>query len=302
MQPLSIVYGWPIAKEFLDGAHDMDTHFVETNPRHNLPVLLALTDVWNDAFLGTSARVVTPWTEAFAAFPAFVGALEAQTCGRPSGHMTPSKLKCSSAIVDGGLDCAFDRSSYQASHVMNSELVMAMDPQIQFNAGRALGPSGIEDVFSAQDTLMCSLFAHADELAFGYNRNTGDAVLPPSSPMAAGATDSDLSEGNRPSVLLMPGKLDSFACGQLVALSEHRAVVKAHLWGLDPFVRETGSSLRMYRTDQLKEDLHELLQRSVDEEDEGETSDRRMTLSTKTILGHYATIVRDQRFYTVNGT
>jgi glucose-6-phosphate isomerase len=49
--PLSIVFGWPTVEAFLAGAHDIDLHFVETNPRHNLPVLLALTDIWNDCLL-----------------------------------------------------------------------------------------------------------------------------------------------------------------------------------------------------------------------------------------------------------
>eukprot|EP00536_Pseudo-nitzschia_multiseries_P006493 jgi/Psemu1/193237/e_gw1.139.123.1 len=91
--PLCIVFGWPTVEAFLSGAHDMDQHFVETNPRHNLPVLLALTDVWNDCLLSPSnsnksnpysnnaGRILTPYTEALVAYPAFVAALEAQTCG-----------------------------------------------------------------------------------------------------------------------------------------------------------------------------------------------------------------------------
>jgi glucose-6-phosphate isomerase len=46
--PLAMVFGWQICQEFPNGAHDMNRHFVETNPRHNLPVLLALTDVWKN--------------------------------------------------------------------------------------------------------------------------------------------------------------------------------------------------------------------------------------------------------------
>ena len=64
--PLSIVFGWPIVSQMIAGAHNMDTHFVTTNPRHNLPILLALIDLWNDAFLGTNGRVITPFCESFA--------------------------------------------------------------------------------------------------------------------------------------------------------------------------------------------------------------------------------------------
>jgi glucose-6-phosphate isomerase len=85
--PLAMVFGWQICQEFLNGANDMDGNFVETDPRHNLPVLLALTDVWNDSFLGSNGRIVSPFTEVFATYPAFCATLESQTCGN-SNHST----------------------------------------------------------------------------------------------------------------------------------------------------------------------------------------------------------------------
>lgn len=292
-------------QEFLDGAHNLDEHFIEMNPRHNLPVLLALADVWNDTFLKSSARVVTPFSDAFSGYASFVGALEAQTCCRAStssaasvsGGISSGGSSCSAAIVDAGLDGSFDRAFYQSSKVMNTELIMTLDSQIEFNASLGSKNSSLlGDVYSAQDALVCSIFAHADELAFGYKRAGGDTLLSsPSSPNAV--PEADTSEGNRPSLLVIVGKMDAFACGQLVAMSEHRAVVKAHIWGLDPFVREVGSALRMYRTDQLKEDLQDLFRNpdgAANEDDEGGPGSR-MNLSTKTILTHYASLVKGQR-------
>jgi len=268
----------------------MDKHFVDTNPRHNLPVLLALTDIWNDILLDSSGRILSPFTQAFSGFPSFVGALEAQTCGgrvSNSSNSTGGKLSCSSTIVDGGLGCSYDRSIYQTSKVMNSELLMALDTQIAFNTSRTMGAQSKDEIYATQDSLICSLFAHADELAFGHEERGGSGDVP---------TAEETSEGNRPSLLLMPGKLDAFACGQLIALSEHRAIVKAHIWGLDPFVKEVGSSLRMHRTDQLKESLQELFASGPQDDDEEEDgADPKLNLSTKTILEHYAGSVREQR-------
>ena len=43
------------------------------------------------------------------------------------------------------------------------------------------------------------------------------------------------SGGNRPTTaLVLCGRLDAFACGQFVALAEHKAVIKARLWNIDP--------------------------------------------------------------------
>ena len=303
------------------GGHDIDCHFVETNPRHNLPVLLALADVWNDVFLGNSSsgRILTPYSQAMKAFPAFVAALEAQTCSTLSSaaeknQHNPSHLSCSSLVLDGGTDSAYDRSLYQSSKILNSEIVMVMNAQLKANAIRNLGGAtaqgrGMEDVFHHADALMCSLFGHVDEMAFGAGEDPASTVqknsaatgesssLQLKSSMASGnnSTTQSASEGNRPSTLLMVSTLDAFACGQLIALSEHRAVVKARIWDIDPFTHENGSSLKTARTDQLREDLQKIYQTvGESEEEENDDGDGSMSLSTKTILGHYANMTRDQ--------
>jgi glucose-6-phosphate isomerase len=303
--PLAFVFGWSIVETYLQGAHDMDSHFVETNPRHNLPVLLALTDVWNEAFLQSNGRVVTPFTDAFGAYPAFCATLESQTCGNATG---------AAMVVDGGLHHAYDRSLYQSSKVQPTELVMMLDSQIASNAA---GLADMEEIHSAQDDLLCSLFAHADELAFGSSTTDGKGAgfLSPNLTTTTAAASNgnsavpdgllntleNTSEGNRPSALVLCGRLDAFACGQFVALAEHRSVVKARLWDMDPFVQETGSTLRSSRMEALKETLKAMfvLEDGGGEEDDEDGADT--NLSTRTILRHYSNLMRDQRVYTVNG-
>jgi hypothetical protein len=94
----------------------------------------------------------------------------------------------------------------------------------------------------------------------------------------------------------MVSKLDAFSCGQLVALAEHRAIVKAHICGLDPFVLEPGTSIRMYRTDLLKESLQEMLISGADDSDEEDAhADGQINQATKILLGNYASHVVLQR-------
>ena len=292
----------------------MDTHFVETNPRHNLPVLMALTDLWNDAFLGSTGRVVTPFTEAFGAFPEYVAALESQTCGKMMDRVSRLGSSSSSAIViDGGLHGTYDRALYQGGGVMPSELITAMDTQVAVNTSTL---DSLDDLLTNQDALMCSLFAHADELAFGSEdpRSTLPGVRSSSSlprtesfSSTISVINTEASDGNRPSSLIMCGKCDAFACGQLLALSEHRTVIKAKLWDVDPFAGEVGSSIRANRTEELKEELHKLyLKKSSrgdlrDDESEDEGGQSKVNLSTSTILGHYASLMHDQRIYVVKG-
>lgn len=295
--PLSIVFGWSIVEQYIQGAHDLDSHFVESNPRHNLPVLLALADVWNESCLQTSGRVVTPFSEALTDFPAFCAAIESQACGNTSGTMAPVGLQ----VINGGLHSVYDRSLYQSNKLLSTELVTMLDPQLAFNTGDLADK---QDIYSAQDTLLCSVFAHADEMAFGSsvadvrgnlapNMTTGP---PLSASEATPNTIENASEGNRASTLLLCGRLDAFACGQLVALAEHRAAVKARLWDLNPFIQESGSSLRGPRITSLKERLQTLLLEGHDDDDDNDDEDDpNVNLSTKTILRHYSNIMRGQR-------
>jgi glucose-6-phosphate isomerase len=296
-----MVFGWNLVEEFLNGANDLDRHTVETNPRHNLPVLMALTDVWNEIFFGPVGRVVAPWTEAFAAYPAFCASLESQTCGIASELSN----EFSAVVIDGGLHNSYDRVLYQ-SRIVPSEIVMAMDTQIVANGTESV--CGKEDVYQTQDALICSFFAHADELAFGASEyklcNQLSEIHDSEHRDHSSATvavdkdyDEEESEGNRPSMLVMCGKCDAFTCGQLVAAAEHRAVIKAHIWGIDPFSQGVGSSIREKRAGTLREELEKMLSQDGDLFDDGHGGDgdrteqnesQTINISTKTMLGHYA--------------
>ena len=93
--------------------------------------------------------------------------------------------------------------------------------------------------------------------------------------------------------MLICGKLDAFACGQLIALSEHRAAVKARIWDLDPFAGDAGYALKTARTEQLRDELEKIFVAQdvgpESDDDEGGEAEG-LSLSTKTILQEYAKV------------
>ena len=127
-QPLSLIFGWDIVSSFLKGAHDIDHHFVDTNPRHNLPFILALLDLWNDEFLQSRGRAISPYTQALALYPELVSVIE------------------SKVLRDQG-----SNPTITGSHAIHSdqcmEFIMTLQP--------------------GRDDRVCSLLAHVDTLAFG---------------------------------------------------------------------------------------------------------------------------------------
>jgi glucose-6-phosphate isomerase len=348
--PLSIAFGWTVVLEILNGCHDLDSHFIDTNPRHNLPVLLALVDAWNDGCLanvedgGERGRVVVPFMQSFGAFPSFCAAVESQVCigSRRSkyrrGAFESPRLP-SAIVVDGGVGTGtYDQLLFQCGRTRPCELIVAMESQVprqRRNEEDALNQvlfRGVEsqgrgnDSMSNQDYLIGSFFSHADVLAFGssglYKSNRqGDARSVTNSVYSGvgyglGSTsfdshnpsiilDSEISNGNRPSTLLICGKCDAFTCGQLIALAEHRAIVSARLWDLDnsfAFTQSHGSSNKMKQVEVTVEKLDLLYQRldlvgtlDVEEgEDETGAFGPKLSLASTTLLGLYATSVYDQ--------
>lgn len=125
---MAIIFGWKTVEKILAGAHDIDVHFIESNLRHNLPVLLSLTDVWNDAFLASTGRMCTPFSQPFLAFPEFVSMLESETCGR-AGKNDFGASAPSGAVYSGGAFGEYDRMLYKGVRPMPLELITAMDTQ-----------------------------------------------------------------------------------------------------------------------------------------------------------------------------
>ena len=52
MLPLSIHYGYPIMQSFLDGAHNMDTHFFSAPFKQNIPVGI-VNDIYIHIYIHT---------------------------------------------------------------------------------------------------------------------------------------------------------------------------------------------------------------------------------------------------------
>jgi glucose-6-phosphate isomerase len=86
-------------------------------------------------------------------------------------------------------------------------------------------------VLSSHDELMANFFAQPDALA---NGKTAEEVR------AEGGTPEELIphkvfQGNRPSLSLLLPKLTAFACGQILAIYEHRTAVQGFMWDINSF-------------------------------------------------------------------
>ena len=153
----------------------MDRHFVDTYPPHNLPIVLALLDLWNDEFLNLKGRVISPYMMALVSYPGLVASIENKVI---SGRKTTSaKQPIHRGRKEGPTPIINAASSLYGCNHSTAEFITTMQ---------------------LSDSRICSLLAHADTLAFGSGNASNNSrrfeMSSPGSPPMIQGLDSMISQ------------------------------------------------------------------------------------------------------------
>jgi len=207
-------------REMLAGFHEMDEHFRSAPLAQNLPVIMALLNVWYVNFFGNQTIAVLPYDQYLKRFPAYLQQLTMESNGKSvtlGGHRVDYET---GPIYWGEPGTNGQHSFYQLIH-QGTKLI----PCDFIAFAQSLNPLGRH-----HDYLIANVFAQAEALAFGKTpeevRAEGvDPVLVPHKTF----------EGNRPSNMLVLDKLTPAALGKLIALYEHSVFVQGIVWDVDSF-------------------------------------------------------------------
>lgn len=225
---IALAAGWERFQALLDGAWAMDCHFRDAPLRENLPVLLALTGIWNVNALGHATQCVLAYDDRLKRFPAFLQQLEMESNGKritvsgePTGWDT-----CPIVFGEPGTNAqhSYMQLVHQGTRPVPCDFILAANPD--------------HDRPEAHRALAANAFAQAEALLVG--RQEADIRAE----MAAKGTpqaEIDLiaphrvAPGERPSNTILFDRLDAFSLGRLIALYEHKVAVQGCLWGIDSF-------------------------------------------------------------------
>jgi len=198
----------------------MDEHFRTTPFEKNLPVLMALLDVWYTDFFDAQTVAVLPYEQYLKRFPAYLQQLTMESNGK---HVTLAGDRVNyetGPIYWGEPGTNGQHSFYQLIH-QGTRLI----PCDFIGFYKTLNPLGRH-----HDMLMANVFAQAEALAFG---KTAEQVK------AEGTPDwlvpHRVFEGNRPSNVILADELTPPILGQLVALYEHMVFTQGTIWSIDSF-------------------------------------------------------------------
>lgn len=204
----------------LTGFHAMDEHFRTAPAASNLPMLLGLLTVWYNNFFGAQTIGIMPYAANLARFPAYLQQLQMESNGKRvdlDGHVVDYQT---GPIIWGEPGTDGQHSFYQLLH-QGTKLV----PCDMIGFCRPL--SMLAD---QHDLLMANLFAQAEALGFGKTENELIAEGAPGS-----QTPFRVTEGNRPTNMILAYQLDPATLGRLVALYEHSVFTQGAIWGIDSF-------------------------------------------------------------------
>ncbi|MCL2439039.1 MAG: glucose-6-phosphate isomerase [Alphaproteobacteria bacterium] len=225
--PLLIAIGEKNFLELLAGAAVVDRHFADTPFEKNLPVVMALVDLWNIEFLNIGDLAVLPYSTELALLPAYLQQLVMESLGKSVGADGEPIDFATSPLLFGQEGTCGQHSFYQMLHQGSKKIACDFIAPVISSTGDT----------RSQRKLLANMVAQAEALMIGQKPAETE-------PNAAFRT----FVGDRPSNTILMRKLTPKTLGMLIALYEHRTYATALLMGInafDQFGVELGKKLAM---------------------------------------------------------
>ena len=207
--PTAIAIGATGFREFLAGAHDTDEHFRNAPLEQNLPVRLALLDVWYRNFHGFTSRSIAPYSYPLRRLPAYLQQLEMESNGKRVDAQGEALPFDTAPVLWGEPGTNGQHAYFQMLHQGTSVV------PVEFVAVKKAASS----LPGHHQKLLANVVAQAQALMVGKTDTGGHKHFP----------------GNRPSTFLLLDELTPASLGALLALQEHRVFVSGSIWGIDSF-------------------------------------------------------------------
>ena len=229
--PVAMAVGMDRFEALCAGAAAMDRHFRDAPADDNLPLRLALVDIWYTNFKAAGCRVVVPYAHRLRSLPHYLQQLEMESNGKSVdryGH----PLDYASAPAIWGQEGtngqhAFFQWLHQGSWCAPCDIIAVREPG------------------GDRDALAANAFGQAAALLGGRDQETLRRAGVPES-----LRPHRTMQGDRPTTTLLLEGLTPETLGALLALHEHRVFCQAMIWRINPF-DQWGVELGKERADAL---------------------------------------------------
>lgn len=217
---IALSIGFHHFEALLAGAHAMDQHFCTAPARDNLPLTLALLDIWNINCIGAHSHGVFPYSQSLELFPAYLQQLEMESTGKSVDRQGQPMERKSCPIIWGSAGTNGQHSFFQLLHQggqpIPCDFILLKEADFPLAGHHA--------------QLLANGLAQSAALAFGQTAAEARAAGIPEA-----LVPYRTFPGNQPSTTLLLERLDPGTLGQLLALYEHKVFCQAVLWNVNAF-------------------------------------------------------------------
>lgn len=246
--PIALTYGFDVFKDFLKGAHAMDTHFQSAPLEKNIPTIMALIGIWHRNFCDYESLAILPYAQNLKHFTRYIQQLDMESNGKQIDREGKPVSYNTSPVVFGepgtNSQHAFFQMLHQGTSITPCDFILSA-----------------KSTYSAcenQDQLIANALAQSAALMSG--KNSPDAPH-------------KQFNGDRPSNTIILPELNAYALGMLMAAYEHKVFVQGIIWNINSF-------------DQWGVELGKTIAKNIAKTIKGETSAYALDASTQGILHH----------------
>ena len=225
---IALAVGFDNFVELLDGAHEMDKHFVSTELESNIPVILALIGIWYNNFHGAESEAILPYDQYMHRFAAYFQQGNMESNGKYVDRDGNAVTYQTGPIIWGEPGTNGQHAFYQLIH-QGTKLIPCdfIAPAISHNPAS-----------DHHQKLMSNFFAQTEALAFGKSAETVKAEF-----AKAGKSEEEMAslvpfkvfEGNRPTNSILVKQITPRTLGNLIAMYEHKIFVQGVIWNIFSF-------------------------------------------------------------------
>ncbi|MFK8032459.1 MAG: glucose-6-phosphate isomerase [Gammaproteobacteria bacterium] len=213
--PIAIAIGADGFRQFLDGARRMDEHFKTASWTANIPVMLALTGIWNRNFMGFASQAVVPYAHFLDLLPQYLQQAEMESNGkrvRVDGTLleTPS-----SPVVWGTAGTDSQHAYFQMLHQGTEAIPVDFVVAVRSRHNRQ----------DSHQRLLTHAIAQSEALLCGKSADSAPDKL----------KEHQRCPGNRPSTTWLLEELTPAALGMVIAAFEHKIFVIGRVLGINSF-------------------------------------------------------------------
>ncbi|MET0108178.1 MAG: glucose-6-phosphate isomerase [Candidatus Thiodiazotropha sp.] len=226
--PIAIAIGMRHFYELLEGAHEMDQHFLHADLSENMPVIMALLGIWYIDFAKTRTHAILPYDQYLRYLPDYLQQADMESngkrvtrFGRPVDYLT-GPVVWGTAGTDG------QHAYYQLIH-QGTQLIPC-DFIIPVNSHNETGDH--------HEKLFANCLAQTEALLCGKTRTEAreemeQAGLEPE--QIVDLLPHRIFPGNRPSNTLLVDQITPSRLGSLIALYEHKIFIQGVIWRINSF-------------------------------------------------------------------